>query len=304
MDDVVLVRGSANGGDHLETATNGQDALSVRRSPESIVIAVADGCSSQPHSEVGAQIIVHMLTNFVEQAMRKRLPLRQPRVWKHICDKLLSRMQMIADDMAGDDQVLTYLNHFFQFTLVGMAMGPEDTVFFWRGDGNYSYNGKVFTIKPKAGNKPPYLVYNLTGAETTEADSPLLDFQIAIVPTSEIKTFWVGTDGTNELLAAIGKVVNGMTATQIEDLSRDPRYRDNHSLLTRHLRMMVAGGLVRDDVALIAGERLGFTPAPVAEEEPVPPEASPAGKDPATVEVAPGAGPNSTNPAPTDTNEG
>ena len=265
--DFTLLSGTATGGNHIEAASNGQDALSVRTTANSIVVVVADGCSSQPHSEVGAQIIAPMLTAYIEQALRKGQSLKDPRIWTYIRSLILAKILSVATDMAGDAPVAPVLNQYFQFTLVGMVMTPEYTVFFSRGDGMYGFNGKVITIKPEAGNRPAYIVYGLTNPDMTVDNPQLLDFDIhAIVETSDIENWWVGTDGVEEMLAVLGRTVNGEKIATIESLLDDQRYHDNPKLLNRRLQQLVAADLIGDDITLAAGRRTA-TPDSIEEKD-------------------------------------
>lgn len=270
--DFLLLSGSANGANHIEAATNGHDALSVRHTNDSIVAVVADGCSSQPHSEVGAKIVAPMVTNYVAQVLRKGLSLSDPRVRRNIRDRILSRIMVLADEMAGDDPTAPVLNAHFQFTILGVAMTPTDTFFFRiGGDGMYGVNNETHVVYPEKGNRPAYLVYALTGSPMTDADPTLTDFQILhTLPTSDVKTFWIGTDGTGEMLAAVNKTVNREPVVSVEGLLETDRYYDKPALLSRRLQQLVAADVIGDDITLVAGKRLTALsdPAPaVAEEE-------------------------------------
>jgi len=288
--DFDLLSGTATGGDHIEAATNGQDSFSIRVADGSIVVVVADGCSSQPHSEVGAKMVAPMLATFLEQAIRKGQSLEDQRIWNYLRDLLLAKILSTATDMAGDHPVAPVLNKYFQFTLVGMVMTPQTTVFFSRGDGMFGINGKVTTIEPEAGNRPAYLVYGLTRPDMVIDNPKLLDFDIqAVVPTPDVQSWWVGTDGVKEMLKVVGQSVNGEKIVSIESLFDDQRYLDNPELLCRRLQQLVVDNLIGDDITLVAGQRIPLpddTPEVTAEEtgEEVIEESSPAPEDTVSIE--------------------
>lgn len=299
MKDFELVSGSATGASHIEEGKNNQDTFSVRHNAASIVAAVADGCSSQPYSEVGAWIVVAMVTNFITQALRKGLSLNDVRVRRNIRERLLSRILLIADDMAGDEPTAPILNAFFQFTILGVAVTPE-TTFFFRigGDGLHNANGEVRVVHPERGNRPAYLVYALTGSPMTDDHPELTDFQILrTVPTSDVKSFWIGTDGVSELLAAVGQTANGELVASVDEILGDNRYYDNPGLLSRRLRQLVIADYIGDDVTLIGGRRVTLPdPSPVAGQSDTQGEAPPTpGKEMAA--QAAGTGPDSTGAA-------
>ena len=251
-----VMSGTAIGGSHLNTRTNGQDALSVRQSASSLIIAVADGCSSQPHSGVGASIFAPICTAYFQQALRRGLDLKDPRVRRNIRKRLTSHMQVLADQMAGDSPAAPIINQHFQFTLVVMVMTEESTYFLRIGDGMYGYNGQVHVLKPTTGNKPIYLAYDLTGSPMTDAVPALLDFEIvATVPTSEITEFWIGTDGMAEVLeaAAAGRKVTGSEIENASEMLHNPEYYDDPAALTLRLGNIVEDGYGSDDVTFIGG---------------------------------------------------
>lgn len=267
--DFRLLSGSATGASHLEACRNNQDAFSVRHTETSIVAVVADGCSGQPHSEVGAKIVAPLLATFVAQAVRKGQSLENPAIWNYIRKLLLSKILTIATDMAGDDPVAPVLNEYFQFTLLGIVITPERTVVFSRGDGVFGLNGEITTIEPESGNRPAYIVYGLTEPDMVLENPDLLNFDIqATMPTSKLASWFIGVDGVNEWLKAAGKTVNHEEVVGIESLLEDERYHRNPDLLNRRLRQVVRADLVDDDVTVIGGIRATPTPTPqVAEEE-------------------------------------
>ncbi|RKH40422.1 hypothetical protein D7X12_20835, partial [Corallococcus sicarius] len=61
--------GSVQGREHARTGRNNQDAVCVREGEHGLVALVADGCGSQPCSELGAQLGVRRLA----QAAQARL---------------------------------------------------------------------------------------------------------------------------------------------------------------------------------------------------------------------------------------
>lgn len=276
---IRLIHGSAMGGSHVDSAKNGQDAYSIRQTPEYLVVATADGCGSLPHSEVGAKIVVHMATSFVMEILRKGLDLENPLVQRHLKNRLLAQIQTLADAMAGDKLVTEIFSDFFNFTLLLMVMTEKKTIFLAIGDGVWGLNGVTTVIDPTVGNKPPYIVYNLSGSDITNRNPELLDFQVLeIVPTKNVKSFWIGTDGVKEMLNAVGKRVLGAPIVGVSGLLADPYYYDYvpgkaNTPLARRLMELTADH-IGDDVTLVAGELLWPLPPAPETDEPAEEEAT------------------------------
>lgn len=252
-----VLGGSAIGGSHLNTATNGQDAFSVRQSPDSLVIAVADGCGSHPHSGVGAQLMVHICTNYFAQAVRRGQDLTDIRVRRNIRKRLSGRINELANEMAGDDAAAPVINEHFLFTLIVMVMTETLTYFMRIGDGMYGYNDKTVELEPTKGNRPVYLAYDITSSPMTDAEPALLEFELLeTVPTAEITTFWIGTDGMQEIFdaASRGVKVGGMPVETAVQIIGNPEYHDGPTnALSARLAGLVDYGSASDDVTFVGG---------------------------------------------------
>jgi serine/threonine protein phosphatase PrpC len=68
---IDVATGSVVGRDHGRTGKNNQDALAYVPLQEGIVAVVCDGCGSQPHSEVGAQLGAQLLTQAVARQLTR-----------------------------------------------------------------------------------------------------------------------------------------------------------------------------------------------------------------------------------------
>jgi hypothetical protein len=142
------------------------------------------------------------------------------------------------------------------------------------GDGVFAVNGTVTQIGPFEGNFPPYLGYGLTGSSITDANPRLLEFQTySIVPTSEVHTVLVGTDGLVEFIAKESYTLPGQEK-QLGPLSQfweEDRYFRNPDMLRRALSLanrtfvhanmregqttLVEYGLLPDDTTIAVARR-------------------------------------------------
>lgn len=264
-----VLSGGANGTDHIDTGTNGQDARSVKQSSGSLVVAVADGCSSKPHSGVGAEFFAHLCTTYFAQAIRRGQDITDIRVRRHVRDRLTAKMTDLANDMAGDETVAEVLADYFLFTLL-VAIVANGKLYILRiGDGVYGVNGKITKLQPTAGNKPIYLAYAILGSRMTDKDPDALDFEIVEVhDIRDVDTFWIGTDGIEEMLKATGKVAGDSKIEAPEALLTDPRYHDKPNLLSERLVEISAAGFGNDDLSFVGAQVIHESaPAPTTPDE-------------------------------------
>lgn len=249
--DLKTLAATAIGSDHTDTATNGQDAYSVKRSDTFLVMAVADGCGSKKRSEVGANVFVHLCTSYFAQAIRRGQNISDRRVHRHVRDRLVADMMDLGNKMAGDEPAAEYIRDHFLFTLL-VAIVVNGKLYILRiGDGQYGVNGETTTLHPTAGNKPIYLAYAILGSVLTDDDPSLLDFEIvAEHDVEDVNTAWIGSDGTEEMLDAIGTAVNGRPIEGPDDMLANEHYHDPErtTRVADRLNEIVAAGFGSDDV--------------------------------------------------------
>ena len=141
------------GRDHLRIGRNNQDG--VFTSPH--VAVVTDGCSSQPQSEVGAQLgarfLGHWLTSQTE--LTPDLPARAT-------DALTSYLYQSV--VALGLEVEPLLERFFLFTFLAAVRIGDRGMVFGLGDGAFLVADELVHIDSGPDNAPPYCAYRLTSS--------------------------------------------------------------------------------------------------------------------------------------------
>jgi len=196
----VVAGGSILGSDHLYKKKNCQDAYRIYQGDDFVLALVADGCSNQAKSEVGANLLLFWLEQeIVSKLCGKRDSLADPDRFLHwLTVQLQSQMNVLV--RGNSQQLLEY----FSSTVLGILILKEKTYIFGCGDGCFAING-VLTIKePLDGNVPPYLVYGLLDQRSLNV--PMQDWALtlfSIVDTETVETMLLGTDGAQILLEHI-----------------------------------------------------------------------------------------------------
>lgn len=254
-----LAGGSIVGRDHLLAGKNCHDAFSITQTADVIIGAVADGCGSGAHSEVGAKLGVRLLPHAIRTALAGDRD--QPFSWEAVRHSLLDTLVQILCTLEGTRGTL--INDYFLFTLVGVLITPEITTAFALGDGEVIVNGERTMLGPfpaadGLGETPPYLAYGL-GVSSL----PQEEFGFHIVrsmPTAELEHFAIGTDGLTSLIVAETHHFPG-TDQPIGPLSQlwtDDRFYRNPDFGRRFLARANKGpgGYLRDDTAFVCGRRI------------------------------------------------
>jgi hypothetical protein len=139
------------GRDHQRVGRNNQDG--VFASPS--VVVVTDGCSSQPHSEVGAQLGARFLGRWLrEQPLTPELPLRATEAlgsWLH-----QTALTLGAEDFEAN------LERYFLFTFLAAVRVGDRGMIFGLGDGGFVVDDEVVRLESGPDNAPPYCAYRLT----------------------------------------------------------------------------------------------------------------------------------------------
>lgn len=214
MKDVFeIARGSVAGTRHVKAGKNNQDASVFKIIDNYAIMAiVCDGCSAGSHSEVGAKIgasmaIDSLFFNLAEWGTE----------WESVCtdffwirlkDRILSKLSHTTRSM--DEECNQAVGDYFLFTMVGALILPEATAIFSIGDGVISINGKPIEIGPFPNNQPPYLAYGLLDQSLTGFSPKELRFKVhSIMPTREIQTILIGTDGVMDLIRSENEKIPG-----------------------------------------------------------------------------------------------
>lgn len=274
-----LTGATVRGKNHRLTDANNQDAWHIAMNDEAIACAVCDGCGSEPHSEVGAKLGVRWVTEALLNHADLYSPANQTadrqthetdrNFWTLVQNTVLARMSLLAKHLGGSfDEIIE--KHFL-FTIVGAILTDCGTTFFAVGDGLIAINGETETLQPMSGNQPLYLGYALSPRKYI-LPVKLMFRVIRTLPTEEVQSFCLGTDGANDLLANADRNLPGKNEPlgPLAQFWDEDRYFANPDALRRRLflanrevrhvdwlkRAIVAdNGLLPDDTTLIAGRR-------------------------------------------------
>lgn len=218
MEQFRIAGGSVPGTYHTKPGQpgwgNNQDAFAWQTADDYLVAVVCDGCGSMPYSEVGSRIgsrvLLAMLARALKQGDELSLAdaLSRESLLTELRDGLAEAIAGIARSMDDAQRIdYTVMEHFL-FTIMLVAMNAKDTMICSFGDGVYSLNGNTVTVDPAVGNAPPYIGQRLVPGLM---DEKFLEFRVqALLPTNEVESVLIGTDGLSyfqkaEHLALPGK---------------------------------------------------------------------------------------------------
>lgn len=173
---------------------NNQDAIATRSSRDAKVIVLADGCGSQPHSEIGADIGANLAANMIMAQLEKNGSVN----WDTLAEKIAKQMVPyinLYDEGSFDDALLQR----FMFTLIAVVVHKDVVTVAAVGDGVVVIDDEIITLAAPIKNTPPYLGYLLrddSPYHKDELSSHLRFDPICELPLADIKkSIVVGTDG-------------------------------------------------------------------------------------------------------------
>jgi hypothetical protein len=218
---------SCVGREHLRLGRNNQDGWWLEHRGARAVGVVTDGCGSQPHSEIGAQLGARFLCTWLTgAALSDELPLRA-------AEALTAWLYRTALEF-GPEQVNPVLERSFLFTfLAAVREGPEVQVF-GLGDGAVWIDGQLTVLDPGPQNAPEYCAYRLGDARRP---APTLHFRGAAAQVALM------TDGFEELLTR--------DAPKVGTLFEDRAAWKNPLTLQRRLNVLAENERLADDATLI-----------------------------------------------------
>jgi hypothetical protein len=189
--------GTVAGREHVAAGRNNQDAFCWSAAAEATVAVVADGCSSGPHSEVGAQVGARLLTAALrDRALR--FEVEDPaRVLEDIRIDVLAQLRALAQAMGG--RLSQVVSDYFLFTSLGFVVGPQTATVFGIGDGVVGINGGLRRLTAPR-NEPAYLGYGLVDSSFADEDVRFVVYDQR--PAAEAQVILVGTDGVGDLAEA------------------------------------------------------------------------------------------------------
>lgn len=232
--------GSIIGQYHLRINFNNQDNYIITEYPDHIVAVICDGCGSGPTSEVGAtlgsSIVAWELNASGLHKLKddmKEIELCLERTRRLIVDRITSIafktglpfVSAIADS--------------FLFTIVAAVVGKEYTYIISFGDGFYALNGEVKEIGPFENNAPPYIAYGSVEEHVESRDD--LHFVInEIIPTNELESLLIASDGLGDLIGAEEKNIPGKAdlVGPVDQFWARDLYFSNQAAVSRRLAMI------------------------------------------------------------------
>lgn len=141
------------GRDHLRIGRNNQDGFFI----SSRVGVVTDGCSSQPQSEVGAQLGARFLGQWLTSQPELTADLPQ-----RATDALTAYLYQSA--LALGPEVEPLLERYYLFTFLAAVRVGDRGMIFGLGDGAFLVEDELVRIDSGPDNAPPYCAYRLTAS--------------------------------------------------------------------------------------------------------------------------------------------
>lgn len=257
------------GREHRTTDRNNQDGRVVYDNPCRgwVIGVVTDGCGDEKagNSELGAQLGAELIAKSINDNLQsgKENPLENAEEFmEFVRIDALAKLNMNIHNMLGHRSEI--VRKYFLFTAIGFIITPEKTIVFCLGDGVAAMNNSVQIIDSGVSNEPTYMAYALV--ETTKPKNSLRFKILWEVPTDEVQTLMVGTDGLNYLLQSADKTVPGKEELvgQISQFWENEFFFKNPdglrrrlSLIGRDVRTMdgTETGHLKDDTTMIVARR-------------------------------------------------
>jgi len=250
MEAFELAGGTVIGKDHIRTGKANQDAIYLENNENWSLGMVADGCGSSDHSEIGAQIGVRLVAKSIRRQMNRllgKVSYNDQKFWNRVSSDVTADIRTQVLQMCQIDEDFEFLvGNFYLFTIVGVLIANQGAVFFSFGDGVILINGEKTALGPFLKNAPPYLAYQLL--ETVFSGSGLLNFRIWEKPLDQLDNFLIGTDGTEDLIAAADKNLSGRKETvgHISQFWTENKFFINPDMANRRLRLINTESMILD----------------------------------------------------------
>jgi hypothetical protein len=238
-----LAGGSVTGRSHLRVGKNNQDAYYGVCLEDYSIAVVCDGCGSGNSSEVGAKIGAKLVVSAISKMLKDhRLPSKE--FWEEVRQYILGKLQNLALAMDSNGTLFkTIIHHYFLFTIVGVLITKTGVTIFSIGDGVIIINGKIKQLGPFAKNAPPYLAYSLLITQNIhpKIDDSQWQFQIQNqLPTNQVKSILIGTDGVIDLIKVAKCNLPGHSAYvgEISQFWQKDIYFKKPDMVSRHLYLI------------------------------------------------------------------
>lgn len=239
-----ITGGSIIGTSHRQLNKNNQDAYFINLDKGLTIVLVADGCGSCHFSETGSELGVRLIAKSISTQAKRWMEinidfLSQATFWKRVKDDVLAYIRTLSNQM--DDSVSQMVYDYFLFTVIGAVISSTEAVFFSLGDGVIIVNEETYKIGPFENNAPPYLTYGLVETTISNQYPDFLDFKIIKkLPSSELESFLIGTDGVNDLINCANKTLPGKTEIvgHISQFWQEDKYFHNKEAINRKLNLI------------------------------------------------------------------
>lgn len=246
----TVVSGSVTGREHRRCCRNNQDAAHWHTEPTVLVAAVADGCSSGQHNEVGALLTVRWLTNSLPHLGEPSVECDLQSFVGTVNTGLQTYLRLVGRSLQVDPaEWARCVHNCFLATYLCAVIRPEVFFVFGVGDGVISVNGEVTVLDSGQDNTPDYVGYGLVESRGSEL-APTIHVSGS---TRELDTLLIGTDGLEDMLSQ-SKVLlkDGLPLGDLTQFERDERYLRNASLLQKRLNVIGAlNNRLSDDTSLV-----------------------------------------------------
>lgn len=216
-----IAGGTVIGREHARAGRNGQDAFAWGERDGVLAAAVTDGCSSAPHSEVGARLGARIVVDALLRGGSAA----------DVTAAVLGRLRAVADALGGATGEVVH--DYLLFTIVAVAIGGETARVLAAGDGLVVVNGARVRLGPFPDDAPPYLGYALLDHDAC-----------ALAPVVEIAT----ADLTAMVLASDG-------AAELDEPWRDEAFFVNPDQVRRRLTLLWRDGVLGDDATVVTVRR-------------------------------------------------
>lgn len=274
MKGFMVAGGSVPGTDHTRPGTpgwtNNHDAFAWHSDEDILVAAVCDGCGSTPHPEVGAKLASRMALKIITTHIRVGLWEENPEIaLKMLQGEMVANLRVIAHMLADREFESVVANDHFLFTLLLIVMTEKTTRIITFGDGVFVLNGVTRIVVPAVGNAPPYIGQGLVPGAMPER---YLHFTLQTsVPTKEVESVLIGTDGANDLMDLQDHSLPGkhIPVGEFSQFWTENRYVENPDSIRRHLalanletidesgeRPRIKKGLLHDDTTVVVVRRM------------------------------------------------
>lgn len=239
-----VASGSVIGRHHQLTGKNNQDAYCSLSLDTAIIAVVCDGCGSSPNSEVGAKVGAQLMVKVIQENWEKQVSCfslsrteasqNNSNFWQNVQQDLENQLQSVIHAVTTSSSLSQVIQDYFLFTIVGVLIEPFTTSIFTVGDGCFAINNEMKQIQSPE-NAPAYLAYNFL--ETLP--NTVLQVQ-ASLPTSELKSLLIGTDGVGKLIEAEAKAIPGKEENvgAIAQFWQEDRYFKNPDMIRRRLALI------------------------------------------------------------------